>query len=278
MGCFDLNNAEDGRDRFFLYAMIIVPFISSGCYVFDAWHHYVYHPDSRNYEGLMSTIVIVFIYLQYCAPIQSRRLLAIYHILLWIITEIANLGYLIFYIQKGTPPASLCTSITTRICGFYNELSRVMTAAIIPGCIIFVFGVGTIRHLKKVRVAVGIATIQNSHSYHRLRKTDRQLIQMLIGQVAMIFISWIPHAVQRINVVITFDDIKSPLRSRQDTLWDQIAWIITTFDCSFSFYVYLFTGGILFRQTVRSIFGCRTSTSRTRMLDATNHVQRSRRT
>ncbi|CAF3755171.1 unnamed protein product [Rotaria sp. Silwood1] len=178
----------------------------------------------------------------------------------------------------GTPPASLCTSITTRICGFYNELSRVMTAAIIPGCIIFVFGVGTIRHLKKVRVAVGIATIQNSHSYHRLRKTDRQLIQMLIGQVAMIFISWIPHAVQRINVVITFDDIKSPLRSRQDTLWDQIAWIITTFDCSFSFYVYLFTGGILFRQTVRSIFGCRTSTSRTRMLDATNHVQRSRRT
>ncbi|CAF3812704.1 unnamed protein product [Rotaria sp. Silwood1] len=101
MGCFDLNNAEDGRDRFFLYAMIIVPFISSGCYVFDAWHHYVYHPDSRNYEGLMSTIVIVFIYLQYCAPIQSRRLLAIYHILLWIITEIANLGYLIFYIQKG---------------------------------------------------------------------------------------------------------------------------------------------------------------------------------
>ncbi|CAF1269508.1 unnamed protein product [Rotaria sp. Silwood1] len=201
--------------------------------------------------------------------------------LIGIVTFLLCINYSnLFYCAniKGTPPASSCTSITTRICGFYNELSRVMTAAIIPGCIIFVFGVGTIRHLKKVRVAVGIATIQNSHSYHRLRKTDRQLIQMLIGQVAMIFISWIPHAVQRINVVITFDDIKSPLRSRQDTLWDQIAWIITTFDCSFSFYVYLFTGGILFRQTVRSIFGCRTSTSRTRMLDATNHVQRSRRT
>ncbi|CAF3428282.1 unnamed protein product [Rotaria socialis] len=100
MRCFNLYSAEDGRDRFFLYAMIILPFIASSCYVFDAWYHYIYHPESRNYEGLLSTIVIVFTYLQYCAPIRSRYALGIYHILLWIITEIANLGYLIFYIQE----------------------------------------------------------------------------------------------------------------------------------------------------------------------------------
>ncbi|CAF4355734.1 unnamed protein product, partial [Rotaria sp. Silwood2] len=78
---------------------------------------------------------------------------------------------------SGIPPASLCTSITTRACGFYNELSRLMTAAILPGCIIFVFGMGTVRHLKKARVTVAVVTIQNGQSQYRLRKTDRQLIQ-----------------------------------------------------------------------------------------------------
>lgn len=99
MRFLDLYSTDETRDRFFLYAMVILPFVSAGCYIFDAWYHYFYHPVERTYEGLLSTIVIVFIYLQYCAPIRSRILLAIYHILLWILIEAANLGYLIYYIQ-----------------------------------------------------------------------------------------------------------------------------------------------------------------------------------
>jgi hypothetical protein len=100
MVLFDLHEPEDGQDRFFLYAMIILPFCSSGSYLFDAWLHYRYHPEERTYEGLLSTIVLVFSYLQYCAPIRSRKALAIYYILLCLITELASIGYLIYYIQK----------------------------------------------------------------------------------------------------------------------------------------------------------------------------------
>jgi hypothetical protein len=78
---------------------------------------------------------------------------------------------------------------------------------------------------------------------------------MLIGQIVLIFISWIPHAAERLYVVITLYDVKTPLRKTQDNLLDQIMWIVTTFDSSLSFYVYLFTGGILFRQTLRQMFG-----------------------
>jgi hypothetical protein len=77
---------------------------------------------------------------------------------------------------------------------------------------------------------------------------------MLIGQIVLILVSWFPHAAERLYTVITFYVVKTPLRSTQDTLWDQIMWIVTTLDGSLSFYVYLFTGGVLFRQTLRQIF------------------------
>ncbi|CAF1210338.1 unnamed protein product [Adineta steineri] len=142
-----------------------------------------------------------------------------------------------------------------------------MTVAIIPGLIIFIFGLGTIRHLKKLRTAVGTTTTDRTQSQFRMRKTDRELMRMLIGQIVLIFISWIPHAAERIYVVITLNEVKTPLRTTQDNLWDQIMWIETTFDSSLSFYVYLFTGGILFRQTLRKMFRCATTTSRTTALN-----------
>jgi hypothetical protein len=100
MGFFDLHEPEDGQDRFFLYAMIILPFCSAGSYLFDAWYHYVYPTDDRTYEGLLSTIVIVFYYLQYCVPIRSRKALTIYFILLCCVIETASMGYLLYYIKK----------------------------------------------------------------------------------------------------------------------------------------------------------------------------------
>jgi hypothetical protein len=100
MGFFDLHEPENGQDQFFLYAMIILPLLSSTAYLFDSWYHYQNPSPDRTYEGLLSTIVIVFSFLQYCAPIRSRKLLAIYFILLFIITEIGTMGYLLHYIHE----------------------------------------------------------------------------------------------------------------------------------------------------------------------------------
>ncbi|CAF1365441.1 unnamed protein product [Adineta ricciae] len=176
--------------------------------------------------------------------------------LIGITTIILSLNYAnLFYCAniKGTPPSSSCTSITSTACGFYNELSRIMTSAIIPGIVILVFGLGTIRHLKQIRTTVTTTTAQ-TQSQQRMRKTDQELIRMLIGQIILIFISWIPHAAERLYTVITLYDVKSPLRTTQDNFLDQIIWTETTLDSSLSFYVYLFTGGILFRKTFREMF------------------------
>ncbi|CAF1383563.1 unnamed protein product [Adineta ricciae] len=102
MKFFDLHEPEDGKDRFFLYAMIILPFIGSGSYLFDAWYYYLHYSDQRSYCGLLSTILIIFSYLQYAAPIRSRRTRAIYHILLFLVNEGAILGYLCASIKQHT--------------------------------------------------------------------------------------------------------------------------------------------------------------------------------
>jgi hypothetical protein len=100
MGFFDLHEPENGQDQFFLYAMIILPFLSSSAYVFDSWYHYQNPSPDRTYEGLLSTIVIVFSFLKYCAPIISRKALAIYFVLLCILTELGTMGYLLHYIHE----------------------------------------------------------------------------------------------------------------------------------------------------------------------------------
>jgi hypothetical protein len=56
--------------------------------------------SSSIYEGLLSTILILFAYLQYCAPIESKSLLFAYHLFLWILIEVGHIGYFLSYIHS----------------------------------------------------------------------------------------------------------------------------------------------------------------------------------
>ncbi|CAF0808359.1 unnamed protein product [Adineta steineri] len=90
------------QDGFFLWAMIILPILSLCAYVGDAFYFYhVAHKTTPSlYEGLLSTILILFAYLQYCAPIKSRALRLAYHILLYILIEVGHIGYILTYSYK----------------------------------------------------------------------------------------------------------------------------------------------------------------------------------
>jgi hypothetical protein len=90
------------QDRFFLWGMVLLPIFASCAYVFDAFYHFYTSRDGSPalYEGLLSTIVIVFAYLQYCAPIESRRLRFAYHLLLLVLVETGNVLYLLSFIHS----------------------------------------------------------------------------------------------------------------------------------------------------------------------------------
>jgi hypothetical protein len=90
-----------GQDNFFLWSMVILPFIAEGSYIFDAYYYFTHFGVIHRYQGLVSTILVVFSYLRYCAPIESSKMLAIYYILLCILNEAGTIGYLIVYIQHN---------------------------------------------------------------------------------------------------------------------------------------------------------------------------------
>ena len=91
-----------GQDNFFLWAMVLLPILSLTAYIFDAYYYYytVCQSESSIYEGLLSTILMVFSYLQYCAPIKSRGLLITYHLLLWVLVETGHIGYILSFVYS----------------------------------------------------------------------------------------------------------------------------------------------------------------------------------
>jgi len=93
---------KDKQDRFFLWGIIFLPILSLCAYISDAYYHYFqsFQSSPAIYEGLLSTILIVFAYLQYCAPIQSRTLRFLYHLLLWVLIETGHIGYLLSFIHE----------------------------------------------------------------------------------------------------------------------------------------------------------------------------------
>ncbi|CAF0979868.1 unnamed protein product [Rotaria sordida] len=81
--------------------MVILPILAQAAYVFDAFYYLTHHSDNNGYEGLCSTILIVFAYLRYCSPIENRISLFIYYILVFLLGEIGGIVYMITSIIKN---------------------------------------------------------------------------------------------------------------------------------------------------------------------------------
>ncbi|CAF4289572.1 unnamed protein product [Rotaria sp. Silwood2] len=148
----------------------------------------------------------------------------------------------------GTSLLEVCTYTTTRACGLYNDIARLVTLALIPCLLILIFGFGTIRNIKKSRRNINC----EKRIHQSIRRTDRHLVQMIIGQSLLLLISYIPNIILCFYLVFTLNIDKSQLRSKIETLFDDATFFFTTFQSSFSFYIYATSGGQLFRQTLRA--------------------------
>jgi hypothetical protein len=77
---------------------------------------------------------------------------------------------------------------------------------------------------------------------------------MVISQIVLITIAYVPHTIQRIYLVATFHTSKTILRSRIEILWGQVTLIIASAESALSFYIYATSGGSLFRKTLKELF------------------------
>lgn len=88
-----------GQDQFFVWSLLILPLLGEIAYIFDAWYFYAHISHVHSYQGLLSTIMIVFTYLRYAAPIESRTMLAAYYILLSTFHQIGNVANILVNIE-----------------------------------------------------------------------------------------------------------------------------------------------------------------------------------
>ncbi|UJR18268.1 hypothetical protein I4U23_005171 [Adineta vaga] len=85
----------------FALKMAIFSILALGTYLFDAYFfmiNAIKGQDPGRFEGLLSTIVILFFYIQFCIPIRQKILLTIYFLILWILHVVGHIGYLIAFI------------------------------------------------------------------------------------------------------------------------------------------------------------------------------------
>ena len=87
-------------DRFFVITTAILPLLALAAYLFDVYYFHHYAVLSLGYEGLLSSILSVFVYLQYSVPLRSRHLRFFYHLFLWILSEVGTLGHVVYFAKK----------------------------------------------------------------------------------------------------------------------------------------------------------------------------------
>ena len=99
----DESLAPGGRadDRFFVIATVVLPFIAQGAYIFDVFYYHNHDASETGYEGLLSSILSVFNYLQYSVPLRSRYLRFVYHLSLWLLSETGTIGHIVYYSKKN---------------------------------------------------------------------------------------------------------------------------------------------------------------------------------
>ncbi|CAF1072146.1 unnamed protein product [Didymodactylos carnosus] len=198
-----------------------------------------------------------------CQNIQRRRLssLKVAYYLIGILTVFSTLIYAeVFYCFEGnllSPPSPLPCYSKNYPCRLYNDLTFAIIFVLTPCLLMFIFGYLTILNIRKLHRAVGPATRNHNNNNHKdtknIKKSDRQLIQMLLVHVLLLTMLASPTAVQRLYATFTINIVKSQLSLTIENFIYQLFLLFTFISMSMPFYLYLLTG-TLFRQTLLALF------------------------
>jgi len=141
---------------------------------------------------------------------------------------------------KNTPLTCYGRSLPCRL---YAEIASALLFVFIPSTIMFTFGIATVRNVRKLLSSITPTAI-TQRTAKTIRKTDRQLIQMLIVQIILSTIFNIPLAVHRLYLTGTLYVVKSPLRTAIENLCFQAFYLFSFMTFGMPFYIYTLTGTV----------------------------------
>jgi hypothetical protein len=138
------------------------------------------------------------------------------------------------------------------ICRLYNEICSAVFFVFIPSTIMLIFGYATVLNVRKLLLTI-TPTAVTQGTARVIKKTDRQLIQMLIVQIILSIIFNIPLAIHRLYLTSTLNITKSPLRTSIENLCFQLFYLVSFMTFGMPFYIYTLTGTV-FKNECLSLF------------------------
>ncbi|CAF1106123.1 unnamed protein product [Didymodactylos carnosus] len=193
-----------------------------------------------------------------CQNVKRRQLSGLKntYYLVGILTVLTMLIYgEIFYCFEAnlsTPPSPIPCYFKNYPCRLYNDLTFVVIVVLVPGFIMLVFGYLTVLNVRKLKLLVD-ATSSTQNDTKKMKKSDRQLIQMLLVQVVLITMLGLPIAIQRLYATFTIYLVKTQLQLSIENFAYRLLLLFTFISMSIPFYLYLLTS-TLFRQTFMNLF------------------------
>ncbi|CAF1433555.1 unnamed protein product, partial [Didymodactylos carnosus] len=130
-----------------------------------------------------------------------------------------------FEANLSTPPSPVPCYSKNYPCRLYNDLTFAIIVVLIPCFIMSVFGYLTILNVRKLNLLVYVSSTQNAT--RKLKRSDRQLIQMLLIQVVLTTMLALPIAVQRLYATFTINLVKNQLQLSIESFSYQILLLLT---------------------------------------------------
>ena len=128
-------------------------------------------------------------------------------------------------------------------CRLYNEICSAVFFVFIPSIIMMIFGWATVKNVRRLISSIA-PTVVSQGTVRTIRKTDRQLIQMLIVQIVLSTIFNIPLAIHRLYLTSTLSIVKGPLRVAVENICFQLFYLGSFMTFGMPFYIYTLTGTV----------------------------------
>jgi hypothetical protein len=149
----------------------------------------------------------------------------------------------------------------TLTCRLTTDLIYSFGTTLLPLLLMTIFGLLTIRnvhHLQnRVRTVTGLETsveVRNAPTITsgqtQSKKTDRQLLKMLLVQVMLLFLFSCPHATEKVYTSFAPTPPSESLQNAVQNLIFNVFTLLTFIGSGMPFYIYTLTGGSVFRNAL----------------------------
>ena len=159
--------------------------------------------------------------------------------------------------QIGTPARCYGFSDTCRL---YTDLSYTFGTIVVPSLLMLLFGLLTIRNVRRVQKRIHATHISATHPtsgsqsaathvQQQRRRTDRSLLKMLLAQILFLILCTAPYTTYRIySTFQTSAPSKSAIQNSMERLLFNLCTSLTYLASAMPFYIYTLCGGKVFRN------------------------------